>query len=49
MFGWDGTLKTIQFQHPATVRDTFYYLSLLQTLSNLDLDTSRDPGATKLL
>uniref|UniRef100_A0A803VEK6 Developmentally regulated GTP binding protein 2 n=1 Tax=Ficedula albicollis TaxID=59894 RepID=A0A803VEK6_FICAL len=44
-FGLGGTLKLISF-HPCHGRDTFHYPRLLQALSSLVLDTSRDGAAT---
>ena len=42
-------LKSHLVPPSAMGRDTFHYLSLLQTLSNLALDTSRDGAATDSL
>ncbi|KAF4798930.1 hypothetical protein TURU_059474 [Turdus rufiventris] len=44
-FGLEETLKLTLFPPPALPMDTFHYPRLLQALSNLALDTSRDPGA----
>lgn len=44
-FGLEGTLKCMQFQLPAMGRNTFHWIRVLQALSNVAMDTSKDGPA----